>query len=48
MVGHTLKILQHLLQDFKSVSDRFWALCIKGLRQAKRGNAEPTRKLRSD
>ena len=30
------------------VSDHIWALSIKGLRQAKRGNAEPTRKLRSD
>ena len=31
MVRHTLKILQHLLQDFKSVSDRFSTLRIKGL-----------------
>ena len=27
----TLKILQHLLQDIKSVSDHFGTLCIKGL-----------------
>ena len=32
MFRHTLKILQPLLQDFKSVSDYFWTLCIKGLR----------------
>ena len=31
MVRHTFKILQHLLQDFKSVSDHFGTLCIKGL-----------------
>ena len=31
MVRQTLKILQHLLQDFKSLSDHFGALCIKGL-----------------
>ena len=30
MVRHTLKILQHLLQNFKSVSDHFGTLCIKG------------------
>ena len=32
MVRHTLKILQHLLQDFWSVSDHFGTLCNKGLR----------------
>ena len=32
MVGHTLKILQQLLQDFLSVSDHFGTLCIKGLK----------------
>ena len=32
MVRHTLKILQHLLQDFWSVSDHFGTFCIKGLR----------------
>ena len=32
MVRHTLKILQQMLQDFQSVSDRFKTLCIKGLR----------------
>ena len=31
MVRHTLKILQHLLQGFFSVSDYFRTLCIKGL-----------------
>ena len=31
MVRHTLKILQQMLQDFKSVSDHFEILCIKGL-----------------
>ena len=31
MVRHTLKILQHLLQDFQSVSDHFGTLCIKWL-----------------
>ena len=29
MVGHTLKSLQHLLQDFQSVSDHFETLYIK-------------------
>ena len=32
MVGHTLKILQHFLQDFYSVSDHCEALYIKGLK----------------
>ena len=32
MVRHTLKILQHLLQDFYSVPDHFGTLCIKGLK----------------
>ena len=32
MVKHTLKILQEILQDFKSVIDHFGTLCIKGLR----------------
>ena len=31
MVRQTLKILQHLPQDFSSVSDHFGTLCIKGL-----------------
>ena len=31
MVRRTLKILQHLLQGFKSVSDHFGTLGIKGL-----------------
>ena len=31
MVRHTLKILQHLLQDFGSMSRHFGTLCIKGL-----------------
>ena len=31
MVRHTLKISQHMLRDFKSVSDDFGTLCIKGL-----------------
>ena len=29
MVRHTLKILQQMQKDFKSVSDHFGALCIK-------------------
>ena len=35
MVRHTLKILHQMLQDFKSVSDQFETLCIKGLRNRK-------------
>ena len=31
MVRHTLKILPQMLQDFKSVSDHFGTLYIKGL-----------------
>ena len=31
MVRNNLKILQHLLQDFQSLSDHFGRLCIKGL-----------------
>ena len=31
MVRQTLNILQQRLQDFKSVSDHFGTLCIKGL-----------------
>ena len=31
MVGHTLKILQQMLQDFKSVPDYFTTLRSKGL-----------------
>ena len=31
MVRHTLKILQHVLQDFESISDHFEALRIKEL-----------------
>ena len=31
MFRHTLRILQYLLQDFKSMSDHFETLCIKGL-----------------
>ena len=34
MVKRTLKILQHLLQDFESVFDHFGTLCIKGLIEA--------------
>ena len=33
MVRHTLKILQQMLQDFKSVSDDFGTLCIKGIKE---------------
>ena len=33
MVRHTLKILQQMLQNFKSVSDHFGTLCIKGLKR---------------
>ena len=32
MIKHTLKILQQMLQDFKSVSDHFGTSCIKGLK----------------
>ena len=32
MFRHTLKILQHLLQNFQSVPDHFGKLYIKGLR----------------
>ena len=32
MVKHNLKILQQMLEDFKSVSDHFGMLCIKGLK----------------
>ena len=32
MVRHTLKILQHLLQGFQSVSDHIGTLCITGLK----------------
>ena len=42
MVGHTLRILQQILQDFKSVSDHFGTLCIKGL---KHSQVECTRHL---
>ena len=31
MARHPLKILQHLMQDFLSVSDHFGTLFIKGL-----------------
>ena len=31
MVRHTLKILKHLLQDSKSVSDDFGIICIEEL-----------------
>ena len=31
MVRQSLKILQHLLQDFQSVSGHFGKLCLKGL-----------------
>ena len=31
MVRHTIKILQQMLQDFKSESAHFGTLCIKGL-----------------
>ena len=33
MVRQTLKILQQMLQDFKSVSDHFGTLCMNGLKQ---------------
>ena len=33
MVRYSLKILQHLLQDFQSVSDHFTTLQSKGLKQ---------------
>ena len=36
MVRRTLKILQHLQQDFESVSDHFGTLCIEGLNQLKK------------
>ena len=29
---HTLKILQQILQDFKSMSDHFETLCIGGIK----------------
>ena len=35
MVGHTLKILRHLLQDFQNVSDHFGILRIKMLKAVK-------------
>ena len=35
MVRHTLKTLQHLLQNFESVSDQSGTLCIKGLKSVK-------------
>ena len=35
MIRHTLKILQQMLQDFKSVSDHFTTLRSKGLMQHK-------------
>ena len=31
MVRHSLKVLQEILQDFKSVPDHFGTLSIKGL-----------------
>ena len=31
MVGHTLKILQQMLQDFENVFDQFWTLTINRL-----------------
>ena len=33
MVGHTLKSLQHLLQDFQSVPDHFETLYIKRVKR---------------
>ena len=36
MVRHTLKTLQQILQDFKSVSDHFTTLQSKGLIAEKR------------
>ena len=33
MIRHTLKILQHLLQDFLSLPDHFGTLRIKGLKK---------------
>ena len=35
MIRHTLKILQQMLRDFKSVSDHFETLCIKGFKALK-------------
>ena len=35
MVRHTLKALQHLLQDFKSVSEHFTTLRSKGLSKSR-------------
>ena len=32
MVRHIFKTVQHLLQDFQSMSDHFGTLCIKELR----------------
>ena len=32
MIRHTLKISQHLLQDFQSVPEHFGTLCINGLK----------------
>ena len=32
MVRHSSEILQHLLQDFKSVSDHYEILLLEGLR----------------
>ena len=42
MVRHTLKILQHLLKDFKNMSDLFTTLRSKGLKSLVR--AHPAKK----
>ena len=36
MVGNILKTLQHLQQDFQSVSDQFGGLCVEGVYCVKR------------
>ena len=41
MVRHTLKVLQQMLEDFKSVSDHFGTLCIKGLKQRRFYYSQP-------
>ena len=44
MVRHTFKILQHLLQDFLSVSDHFGPLCIQVLTTKTTPNPKKTTK----
>ena len=43
MVRHTLKILQHLPQNFQSVSDHFGRLCIKEIKYLFKTNTKGTR-----